>query len=114
MLQQPLQPDEKGYYRTCKVWIGGREAINSRSIPKAMIDWCDDMNLHRRTGDGAVRDFNNISRELHVDYERVHPFVDGNGRTGRMFMNWWRIKNNLPILIINEGKEQLSYYKWFK
>ena len=42
----------------------------------------------------------------------VHPFIDGNGRTGRIFMNWWRVKNGLPILVIKETARQ-EYYKWF-
>jgi Fic family protein len=54
-----------------------------------------------------------VSKVLHVQYEKIHPFVDGNGRTGRIFMNWWRINNGLPILVIHEGKEQWEYYKWF-
>ena len=28
MLNQPLQPNEKGYFRTCPVYIGGREAMD--------------------------------------------------------------------------------------
>ncbi len=62
------------------------------------------------TVDGKER----YSKMLHVEYERIHPFVDGNGRTGRMFMNWWRMKNGLPVLVIHEGEEQMDYYQWFK
>ncbi len=54
------------------------------------------------------------SQQLHVSYEKIHPFVDGNGRTGRMFMNWWRLTNGLPLLIIHEGDEQYNYYQWFQ
>ena len=55
------------------------------------------------------------SIDLHVKYEKIHPFADGNGRTGRMFMNWTRLKrNNEPLLIIHEGEEQREYYGWFK
>lgn len=54
-----------------------------------------------------------MMKNHHVEYEIIHPFVDGNGRTGRMFMNWERLKGGLPILVIHEGEEQQEYYKWF-
>lgn len=50
---------------------------------------------------------------LHIDYEQIHPFADGNGRTGRMFLNWQRIKLlNKPILVIRE-EDKAEYYSWF-
>ena len=52
------------------------------------------------------------AKASHIAYERIHPFIDGNGRTGRMFMNWQRLKAGLPILVIKE-KEKQEYYKWF-
>jgi len=53
-----------------------------------------------------------LSKKLHVHYEAIHPFIDGNGRTGRMFMNYWRVKVGLPILVIKE-LERHEYYEWF-
>jgi Fic family protein len=53
-------------------------------------------------------------REWHIQFEKIHPFEDGNGRTGRIIMNIQRLKIGLPLLIIHEGKEQQEYYKWFK
>jgi Fic family protein len=52
--------------------------------------------------------------DLHIQFEQIHPFEDGNGRVGRLFMNYLRMKNGLPLLIIHEGKEQQQYYKLFK
>ena len=50
----------------------------------------------------------------HIWFEKIHPFEDGNGRTGRILMNIQRLNAGLPLLIIHEGKEQMEYYKWFQ
>lgn len=102
MLHQPLYPDEKGYLRHCPVYIGGREGLPWRIIPTRLATCAMNMWLHP-----------NNWKEHHVEYEKIHPFVDGNGRTGRMFMNWERLKAGLPILII-KAEERGDYYKWFK
>ncbi len=111
MLHQPLYPNERGYLRTVPVYIGGREAMSHKLIRNAIINWCKKMNIEIMQLSHAQE---YRSKNLHVEYEKIHPFVDGNGRTGRMFMNWWRLKNKLPLLVIHEGKEQQDYYKWFK
>jgi Fic family protein len=38
--------------------------------------------------------------------------MDGNGRIGRILLNWQRRYWNLPILIIKESEKE-EYYKWF-
>lgn len=114
MLNQKLLPDEKGYFRRCAVWIGGREGMHHKKIAKAISEWCNDMNLEYTDVDDEMYNLELLSKGLHVEYEKIHPFVDGNGRSGRIFMNWWRVKNGLPLLVIHEGKEQVDYYKWFK
>src|SRR5690625_1990663 len=40
--------------------------------------------------------------ESHITFEKIHPFSDGNGRTGRMVMNYSLLENDFPPLIIKK------------
>lgn len=105
-----LCPRWAGEFRTAPVYIGGKAAMNADVMIRALNNWCDAMNEAQDLQPEALEE---LSKELHVEYEKIHPFFDGNGRTGRMFMNFWRLKQGLPLLIIHEGYEQFEYYKWF-
>lgn len=107
-----LLPKYRGVIRDCDVYIGGHKGMHPDVIKKELELWCDKMNYKSILSKNAIEYV--ISKDLHIEYEKIHPFVDGNGRTGRMFMNWYRIKNGIPILIIHEGEEQMEYYQWFK
>ena len=48
---------------------------------------------------------------VHDEYECVHPFSDGNGRTGRLILNAMRLSLGLPWLIVHHGDEQQRYYR---
>ena len=109
MLHQKLLPNQKGYFREVTVFIGSRELMNYREIRKALEVWLNDVKTSVQV---PGKDGNNIKLD-HITYESIHPFIDGNGRTGRMFMNWQRVKSGLPILVINADERQ-SYYEWFK
>ena len=55
------------------------------------------------------QDPNLFTREakFHIDFIRIHPFEDGNGRTGRLLLNYNLLKQGIaPVIITNDLKEE--------
>jgi len=51
--------------------------------------------------------------KFHVNFETVHPFLDGNGRIGRVIINYQLFQLGLPGIIIRD-KEKQTYYEGFR
>lgn len=49
------------------------------------------------------------SAYFHVKFENIHPFADGNGRTGRLVMNYILVSHNHPPVTIHE-EDKKDYY----
>lgn len=54
-----------------------------------------------------------VAAYLHCNFEYIHPFSDGNGRTGRTLLNYYLMINDLPPTIIYE-EDKKSYYDALK
>ena len=111
MKNQPLKPREIGSFRQVPVYIGGKQAFDWTLIIPVINNWCERANLMVKYPGSGGRIEGDI-KDHHVSYEKIHPFVDGNGRTGRMFLNWQRVRAGLPILVIKESEKE-DYYDWF-
>ena len=46
---------------------------------------------------------------FHAKFENIHPFSDGNGRTGRLAMNYFLLQHNHPPIVIHEEDKNLYY-----
>ena len=112
MLHQPLLPDERGYFRKIGVRVGNDIKMDWQNIYPAIAQWCEHMN-HTITLEAGQTEVETMCVSLHIQYEDIHPFVDGNGRTGRMFLNWWRVQRGISLKVIKES-EKFDYYKWFQ
>jgi hypothetical protein len=71
-------------------------------VPARVQDWIDQANaaatgeIH---GEGGAP-LPEILARLHHGFEKVHPFIDGNGRTGRLLLNLFLVRLGYPPIIV--------------
>lgn len=93
-------------YRNVEVRISG--AGHKPPVPAAMYQQIKGffLDLTERGFDNAIE----LAAWAHAEFVRIHPFVDGNGRTSRMIMNYQlMLAEFLPVSIAKE--DRLAYYE---
>ena len=98
------KPDIAGKFRDYLVRVGSHLAP----------DWQDVENLIKKFMEFINRDKKinpvELAGRTHYQFEKIHPFGDGNGRIGRLLINFILWHKGYPMLII-EYKKRKSYYK---
>lgn len=96
--------DIAGKFRTYLVRVGSYLAPDWQDVKSLMNDI---IQFYRKNKDMNPVE---LSARMHYKFEKIHPFGDGNGRVGRILMNFILHKNKYPLLFI-EYKKRVSYYK---
>ena len=53
-----------------------------------------------------------VAAYLHDELVRIHPFIDGNGRTSRLLMNLYLLRNGYVIITLKGSNDaKVGYYK---
>lgn len=108
--------DSDGEYRTRRVYIGTlAEAAyvppDPEEIPGLMEKYSERLNPDLRKK--SVSETVEYAALLHLDFERIHPFQDGNGRTGRLFLNQFLLNQGLLPVIIDNNSRYRQAFKYY-
>lgn len=108
---------DPGEFRRSQNWVGGTRPDNARFVPppvEVMNKALHDLELFIHADDTIPTVIK--AGLLHSQFETIHPFLDGNGRTGRMLITFYLWKEGLlekPVLFLSSyfKKHQNVYYE---
>jgi Fic family protein len=102
---------QSGVYRRRQVWIGGEQAPAAAIVPSLMHhiwSYCTNQWLQAARS-GEINPVE-AAWSCHHLFEVIHPFIDGNGRTGRLLLNWFLVAcNQEPVVVYYDKRE--DYYR---
>lgn len=96
----------KGEFRLCGVTagIGGRSYMNYQKVPAKVKELCNILQEHLNEA-SSFREQYELSFNAHLNLATIHPWVDGNGRTARLLMNYIQFCCRLfPTKIFKEDR----------
>ena len=99
--------DDRGVYRRVPVRIMG--AAHEPVQPYLIIPKMEEL-LERYKS--SEEDIVTKMARFHIEFEGIHPFIDGNGRTGRLLVNLELMKAGFPPIDI-KFTDRLKYYQAF-
>ena len=99
--------DTEGY-RKVQVFIRGSEYIPPE--PEKILNL---MMYYIYNYNNCKEDIFSKIAKYHIDFERIHPFEDGNGRTGRLLINYELLKNDLPPVVIAK-EDRVKYFEFLR
>jgi Fic family protein len=98
--------DQVGTYRTIQVYIRGVEWLPAKTeeVPQEMQQLYAWYTKNKNTLHPLI-----LAAQFHVVFEMIHPFIDGNGRVGRLLLNFMLHKNGFPMINIPHKKKHIYY-----
>jgi len=108
---------DPGEFRKSQNWIGGTRPDNARFVPPPVNDMntsLSELEVFLHTADMVPTVIK--AGLIHAQFETIHPFLDGNGRTGRMLITFYLWKEGFlekPVLFLSSffKKHQKLYYE---
>lgn len=96
--------DDAGFYRRHGVRIVGSNVPTSNyvKVPILMAELWKSISTLKNDHIRQIA-------EIHSNFEKIHPFGDGNGRVGRLIISAMLIRENMPPAIIRQENKQLYY-----
>lgn len=95
-----------GEYKKLKNYVGNEPTTDPKNVENEIQE------LLKKYNDIKDKKIEDII-EFHYNFEKIHPFQDGNGRVGRLIMFKECLRHNIIPFIIDE-KHKLFYYRGLK